>query len=251
MACFVPFNSRNLEICYLTFRPTVVCVEELVEVLKHFSLYTESLGCLYNSIFKSIHGNMIIWYGAWMKNKSNENKDLIIAALISMNVSTMAILTDHSYFQAYGGESKNGSPAATFCTGDTLSLTAIFQPNDQITEKDFSYACLAIFKSRFLKMEGAVAGVCLRSTHRPNVVSLYVWKSLQSCYAWILNSDSRKLFSPYYDGVSVDVKYDVFKVIYVSGDHVESLRFYTRLMIENDVQTAQEHNMVEDLESVA
>ncbi|KAJ6895016.1 hypothetical protein NC652_028688 [Populus alba x Populus x berolinensis] len=81
MACFVPFNNRNLEISFFIFRPIVAVVDELVETLKHFSACTESLGCVQSSIFKSIHGNMIIWYGAWMK-KSCENKELLTGELI-------------------------------------------------------------------------------------------------------------------------------------------------------------------------
>jgi hypothetical protein len=59
MACFVPFNGRDLDISLFIFRPTVVLVDEFVDDLKQFSLCTESLGCVQNSIFKSIHGNMV------------------------------------------------------------------------------------------------------------------------------------------------------------------------------------------------
>lgn len=60
MACYVPFNSRNLDISFFAFRPTVVYVDDLVECLKQFSSYTETLGCVHSSIFRSIHGNMVI-----------------------------------------------------------------------------------------------------------------------------------------------------------------------------------------------
>ena len=59
MACYMPFNSRNLDICFFIFRPTVVLVDEFVDSLKHFSLSTETLGCVQNSILKSIHGNLV------------------------------------------------------------------------------------------------------------------------------------------------------------------------------------------------
>ncbi|XP_057510460.1 uncharacterized protein LOC130792886 isoform X1 [Actinidia eriantha] len=126
MGCFVPFNNRNLDLSFYVFRPMVVLVDELVESLKHFSLCTESLGCVHSAVFRSIHGNMIIWYGAWMK-RSNENKELLNETLLSMltNVSSMAILIDYSFFDAYAGESRNGSPAAKFFTGDTISMNAI------------------------------------------------------------------------------------------------------------------------------
>lgn len=60
MTCYVPFSNRNLDLSIFVFRPTVVLVDDFVEALKQFSLCTEScLGCVHNSIFKSIHGNMV------------------------------------------------------------------------------------------------------------------------------------------------------------------------------------------------
>ncbi|XP_052179781.1 uncharacterized protein LOC127793054 [Diospyros lotus] len=219
MACFVPFNSRNLEISLFAFRPMVVVVDELMEALKHFSLCTESLGCVHSAIFRSIHGNMIMWYGAWWK-RSNENKDTLNATLLPMlgDVSRMAILIDHNFFDAYAGESRDGSPAAKFFTGDTISMGAVLLSRSNID--DLSYACLAIFRSRFAKMEGAVSGVCLKSQTLARTVSIFVWKSLQLCYSWILTSDRRSEVLPYLDKdqLSLDVKYDVFRVVYVSSD---------------------------------
>nr|GFC82314.1 UDP-4-amino-4,6-dideoxy-N-acetyl-beta-L-altrosamine transaminase [Tanacetum cinerariifolium] len=54
--------------------------DDLVDTLKHFSLFTERLGCIHSSIFKSIHGNMIVWYGAWIK-RSHDDKELLREAL--------------------------------------------------------------------------------------------------------------------------------------------------------------------------
>lgn len=59
MACFVPFNNRNLDLSFFVLRPTVVLVEELVDALKDFSACTETLGCVNSSIFRSIHGNLV------------------------------------------------------------------------------------------------------------------------------------------------------------------------------------------------
>lgn len=59
MACFFPYNSRNLDTSFFIFRPTIVIVDDLVEALKHFSYSTESLGCVHSAIFRSIHGNMV------------------------------------------------------------------------------------------------------------------------------------------------------------------------------------------------
>lgn len=133
MACYVPFNSRNLDISFFMFRPTVVYVDDLIEALKQFSCYTESLGCVHSSIFTSIHGNMvaiyafllrliefwsiaflcvhqrclvfgrwlvnfcvqIVWYGAWMK-RNDENKQLLVSALVSI----LCYLCLVSYFRS-------------------------------------------------------------------------------------------------------------------------------------------------------
>ncbi|KAJ9135821.1 hypothetical protein P3X46_032956 [Hevea brasiliensis] len=219
MACFVPFNNRNLDISFFVFKPTVVLVDKFVETLKHFSGSTENLGCVQSSIFRSIHGNMIIWYGAWMK-KFSENKELLTSALLSMlaNTSSMAIITEHGFFDAYAGESRDGSSAAKFSTGDAISMNIIVPQSGDIN--DLSYANLAIFKSHFLKMEGASAGVCLNCQSMPSVTCLYVWKSLQFCYSWIINSDHRRTMLPYLERFSLDIKYDIFRVVFVSSDNL-------------------------------
>lgn len=62
MSCFVPFNSRNIDISIFAFKPTVVLVDELIESLKRFSVCTENLGCVQSSIFKSIHGNLVSFF---------------------------------------------------------------------------------------------------------------------------------------------------------------------------------------------
>ncbi|XVF25418.1 hypothetical protein REPUB_Repub13aG0210700 [Reevesia pubescens] len=227
MACFVPFNNRNLDVTLFVFRPKVVLVDELVESLKQFCVCTETLGCVQSSIFKSIHGNLIIWYGGWMK-KSTENKELLTSTLLSMltSMSSMAVLTEHSFFDAYAGESKDGSNAAKFSTGDIVSMRVIESSSSDIN--DVSYANLALFKSRFLRMEGATAGVCLNCQSMPRVASLYVWKSLLLCYSWILTSDYRKTTLPYLDRFSLNIKYDVFWVVYVSSENVKNYQIPTQ-----------------------
>lgn len=221
MACFVPFNNRNLDVTLFVFKPTVVFVDELVESLKQFSVCTETLGCVQSSVFKSIHGNMIIWYGGWMK-KSTENKEILTTTLLSMlaSMSSMAVLTEHSFFDAYAGESKDGSIAAKFSTGDIVSMNLIASSSNDIN--DVSYANLALFKSHFLKMDGATTGVCLKCQSTPRVACLYVWKSLLLCYSWILNSDYRKTMLPYLDRFSLSVKYDIFWVVYVSSENAQN-----------------------------
>ncbi|KAJ4842772.1 hypothetical protein Tsubulata_010763, partial [Turnera subulata] len=158
MACFVPFNNRNLDISIFAFRPTVVLVDELIETLKHFSTCTERLGCVLSSIFQSIHGNMIIWYGAWIK-RSSENEERLTETLQSMliNTSSMAILIESCFFDAYAGESWDGSSAAKFSKGGILSMNMIVLPKAG-NISDLSYANLALFKCRFRKMEGAASG---------------------------------------------------------------------------------------------
>ncbi|XP_050370600.1 uncharacterized protein LOC126788635 [Argentina anserina] len=226
MACFMPFNNRNLDISIFVFRPTVVHVEELLAGLKKFSLCTETLGCVQSSILQSIHGNMIIWFGAWLK-RSSENKESLTASLLSMlsNLSTKAILVDHTFFDAYAGESRDGSCAAKFCTGDTVSLS-VASFNGAADVNDISYACSALFKSGFHKMEGVRSGVCFKCQTKPSVASFYVWKSLQYCYSWILSSDQRKLLLPYFETYSIDIKYDIFRVVYVSGDNEPKFQFF-------------------------
>ncbi|XVE88439.1 hypothetical protein DITRI_Ditri19aG0070000 [Diplodiscus trichospermus] len=234
MACFVPFNNRNLDVTLFVFRPTVVLVDELIDSLKQFCVCTETLGCVQSSIFKSIHGNLIIWYGGWMK-KSTENKELLTSTLLSMltSMSSMAVLTEYSFFDAYAGESKDGSNAAKFSTGDIVSMNIIASSSTDLN--DVTYANLALFKSRFLKMEGATAGVCLKCQSMPMVACLYVWKSLLLCYSWILTSDYRKTMLPYLDRFSLSIKYDIFWVIYVSSENVQNYQIPPqRHVLENE-----------------
>ncbi|XP_062094417.1 uncharacterized protein LOC133800470 [Humulus lupulus] len=223
-ACFIPFNNRNLDISFFAFRPTVVLVDDLIEALKHFSLCTESLGCVQSSLLQSIHGNMILWYGAWLK-KSCENKESLIATLLSMltNISSMAILAEHSFFDSYAGESRDSGSAAKFCRGDTISMSvaSLSSKNDI---NDLSYACLALFKSSFLRMDGVTSGVCLKCQNKPVAACFYVWKGLQFCYSWIL-TDHRSSMLPYLERFSLELKYDIFRVVYVSGDNVLNVPF--------------------------
>ncbi|KAI3416912.1 uncharacterized protein J3R85_014896 [Psidium guajava] len=217
MSCFVPFNRRNLDVSFFVFRPTSVLVDELVEALKRFAASAGSVGCVQSSIFRSIHGNMIIWYGAWTR-KSSGDKESLNATLLSMltGVSSMAILVEHSFFEPYAGESRDGASAAKFSTGDIISVDAAESTTSEVG--DLAHACLALFKSRFMKIEGMDARVCLRSQSRPRVACVHMWKSLQFCYSWILNAEYRNSVLPYLDRLSLDLKYDIFKVVYVSGE---------------------------------
>ncbi|XP_058091306.1 uncharacterized protein LOC131237492 [Magnolia sinica] len=225
MPCFVPFSNRNLDISFFVFRPVGLFSDELIEALKYFSFCCEDHGCTYSSVFKSIHGNLVIWYGAWLK-RSNEKKKQLTATLISAlaNISNLAVLMDYGFFESYAGESKDGHPAAKFSSGDTISMCSMLPCSDDLS--DLSYACLAVLKSCFLKMEGVSAGVCFRCHDRPRVACLHVWKSLHSCYAWFLSSNYRKTLSPFLDHLYVDIKYDVFRVVYVSSDDTLNLRVF-------------------------
>lgn len=223
-SCFIPFTSRNLESTFFVFRQTVVLVDELIAALKRFSLSTQNLlGCVHSAIFTSIHGSMIIWYGAWIK-RSEENKESLNATLRSMlknEVLSMAVLIDNCFFDAYGGSSRDGSPAAEFLRGDTISMySGYFSSTDDVQE--VSYAALAIFKSNFLKMKGSsTSGVCLKSQKQPRIIGLSVWKSLEDCYSYIFDIDVREVVLPYLDDHivrSMEFKYDVFRVAFVSGE---------------------------------
>ncbi|XP_042520385.1 uncharacterized protein LOC122093902 [Macadamia integrifolia] len=214
-------------------RPVVVFTEELVDALTHFSVCSESLGCVYSSIFKSIHGNMIIWYGAWMK-RSDDQKKLLHETLLSklQHITSMAILLDNSFFNAYAGESKNGFPAAKFSTGDTILVNTMDLRSNGFDD-NLPYLCLALFKSYFLKMEGLAAGVCFQCEDRPRVACLYVWKSLQACYSWLLNSDYRNTIHLYLEPFSPNIKYDIFKVVYVNSEDELNLGLFPPRVLEN------------------
>ncbi|XP_058752726.1 uncharacterized protein LOC131625908 [Vicia villosa] len=234
MACSVAFNNKNLEISFFVFKPTIVIIDDLVHVLKLFSLSAENLGCVQSSIFRSIHGNMIIWYGAWQK-QSNKEKELLTSTLKSMlaKVSAMAKLIDHNFLEAYAGESIDGSSTAKLTTGDIISINTADTPSRKDLD-NLSYAVLALFRSRFAKMEGVTSGLCLKGQTRPIVVCIHVWKSLHFCYSWILNSDHRKWMMPYLERFSIDMKYDIFKVVYVSGDNVVDVNYVSHhQMLEN------------------
>ncbi|KAK7284030.1 hypothetical protein RIF29_13781 [Crotalaria pallida] len=232
--CSMALNIKDLDISCFVFKPTVVIIDHLVNGLKQFSLGTQNLGCVQSSIFRSIHGNMIIWYGAWQKRTSDE-KEKLITNLKSMltNVTRMCVLVEHNFLDAYAVESRDGTSTVKFCIGDIISMNSATTIKTE--HNDLCYAALAIFKSRFAKMDGISAGICLKGQSIPRVVCIQVWKSLQLCYSWILNSDHRKWMMPYLERFSVDMKYDVFRVVHVSGDHVVNLPYIsTHQMIENE-----------------
>jgi hypothetical protein len=177
---------------------------------------------------------MIIWYGAWQKH-SNKEKELLTSTLKSMltELSTMCILIEHSFLEAYAGESRDGSSTAKFSTGDIISINSANTPSRNDLN-DLSYAVLALFRSRFAKMEGMTSGLCLKGQSKPIVVCIHVWKSLQFCYSWILTSDHRKWMMPYLERFSINMKYDIFKVMYVSGENFV------------DVNCVSSHQMLEN-----
>ncbi|XP_024992974.1 uncharacterized protein LOC112526787 [Cynara cardunculus var. scolymus] len=246
MACFMPFTNRNLDIFMCVLRPTVAIVDDLLHTLKHFSFFTERLGCIHSSIFNSLHGNMIVWYGAWIK-RSNENKKLLYEDLLSAltNLQNMAVLLNHNFMVTYGGVAKDGSLAAKFSTGDTICFSSNhLLPDTKLNEQDFGYACFSIFQSYFPTMDGVVAGVCLKCASQPMVANFYVWKNLQSCYSFLLNNDHREMLENCFQDAAVFVKYDVYKVVYVSADNISTFQYYPpHKLLENHVS-----NVVEDLE---
>lgn len=159
---------------------------------------------------------------------------------VNANLSHLAILLDYGFFEAYAGESKDEkggliNTAAKFATGDTISMTAILPKSEDVS--DLSYACLAVMRSCFLRMEGVVSGVCFKCLDKPMVASLHVWKSLHSCYSWLLTSDHRKLISPYINHLSSRVDYDLFRVEYVSSDDVVNVRHFLPARGQSTVAT--------------
>ncbi|CAL0329748.1 unnamed protein product [Lupinus luteus] len=234
MQCSVSFNNKDLDISCFVFKPAIIIIDNLIQGLVQFSLDTEKLGCVQSSVFRSIHGNMIIWFGAWQKQNSDEKEKLIIN-LKSMltNVKKMAVLVEHNFLDAYAGESRDGSTNVKFCTGDIISITTATTPTTKLD--DLCYSVLAIFKSRFAETGGINAGLCLKGQSIPSVVCIQVWKSLQFCYSWVLNSDHRKWMIPYLESFSINMKYDIYRIVYVSGEHVVNLPYISlRQMLKNE-----------------
>lgn len=194
----------------------------------------------------------IIWCGIWTK-KLIQNPQLLSETLVSYTLtfliflithlrlllyinflhfvqlqtmisktSNMATLLDLSFFEAYGGESMDGSCVAKFTSKSIISMISIAAKCGDIN--DLSYACLAIFKSRFRKIEGVNSGICLKSQNRPTVVSLHVWNSPFYCYSWILNSDHLNSMLPYLDHFSLCIKYDIYQVVNISDANVPNFK---------------------------
>ncbi|KAK1308408.1 hypothetical protein QJS10_CPA09g00650 [Acorus calamus] len=223
MPCLVPFNDEEVELSFFAFRPVGLFAEEVVEALKWFSFYNESqLGCAFSCVMKSIHGSMV-------------------STLSS--ISNLAILLDHGFLGAYAGQNKDGrsSSAAKFSLGDAVSVYNIFPKNDN--NELLSYACMAILRSFLPTMEGVASGLCFNRKDKPMVSCLHVWRSLFDCYSWLLTSDPQTKTLPYLSEVSEDVEYDVFRVVYVSGDEVGNARF---MMLRN----GEEEEEVSEMERV-
>ncbi|TKY59838.1 hypothetical protein E2542_SST16932 [Spatholobus suberectus] len=137
--------------------------------------------------------------------------------MLTNNVTRMAVLVEHNFLDAYAGESRDGSLTVKFSTGDIISMNKVVTTTKDLD--DLCYAVLAIFRSRFSKTEGITGGLCMKGQSLPRVVCIQVWQSLQFCYSWILSSDHRKWMMPYLERFSTDMKYDIFRVVYVSGDN--------------------------------
>ncbi|KEH20520.1 hypothetical protein MtrunA17_Chr8g0376721 [Medicago truncatula] len=245
VTCCIDFSNKDLEISFFVFKPTVVIVDRLIHEIKQFSSRAENLGCVQSSILKSIHGNMIIWFGAWQK-RSYDEKDKLTADLLSIliHVTRMAVLVEHYFLNAYAGESRDGSSTINFSTGDIISMNSILTNIKDLN--DLCYAILAIFRSRFSQIQGKNSGLCLKGQKLPNVVCIHVWKSLQFCYSWILNPDYRNWMIPYLERFSINMmKYDIFRVVYVSGDNIVNLPYDYNVheMLENEEESRHGHVM--------
>lgn len=154
------------------------------------------------------------------------------------NVTKMAVLVEHNFLEAYAGESRDGSLTVKFSTGDIISMNSVGTTTKDLD--DLCYAVLAIFRSRFSKIEGISAGLCMKGQCLPRVVCIHVWQSLQFCYSWILTSDHRKRMMPYLERFSTEMKYDIFRVVYVSGDNVVKPPCDSpHRMLENEEESTQ------------
>ncbi|KAG0501843.1 hypothetical protein HPP92_001915 [Vanilla planifolia] len=194
--------------------------------MKCFSFQAEDLGCLHNSVMKSVHGNLVVWYGAWIK-RSEENRRILYNTLLSaiQDLSHLGILLQHGFYDVYAGESNDGQPHARFSSGDAVLLCGMVPVSNDTSE----LLCLhGDPRSGFRKAEGSVAGACLQCRDRPMVAMLHVWKSLQACYSWLIASDYRKTIRPYISNFINDAQFDVFRVIYVSSDDFSKLSDLTQ-----------------------
>lgn len=147
-------------------------------------------------------------------------------------ISSMAYIIDNTFFQAYGGESKDGFLAARFSTGDTVSFSVIaHSSSDDASQIDLSSGILATLQVLFPTMDGATSAVCLKKNYNINNISdrgasddciliFRVWESLESCYSYTMRSDRKYVIVPFLEGLSLYLKHDIFRVIYVSGDNV-------------------------------
>jgi len=162
-------------------------------------------------------------------------------SLLASNVTRMAVIVEHNFLEAYAGESRDGSLTVKFSTGDIISMDWVVTTTRDLN--DLSYAALAIFRSRFSKIDGITSGLCMKGQCLPSVVCIHVWQSLQFCYSWILHPDHRKWMMPYLERFSTEMKYDIFRVVYVSGDNVMNLPSYFPHSMLEDAEESTPHLM--------
>ncbi|KAL4200602.1 hypothetical protein AMTRI_Chr02g254420 [Amborella trichopoda] len=225
MPCFIPFSNNNLQITFFAFKPHGGCGAELVDSLKRFSFWSEALGCAYAAVFKSIHGNLVVWYGAWTKRSTDQGEiaNIPLVQALLRSASHQATILDTGLFQVCFGESKDGIPASKFSSGDTVSIHMLFTGLDNLY--NLTYGCMALAKSYFSNVEGVSSASCLSSLDNPKVLCLHVWKSLDMCYSWLLGLDGGTTMRPLISHLVKDIKYDVFKVVYVMGDEIMCLNY--------------------------
>lgn len=143
-------------------------------------------------------------------------------------ISGKGVLVEESFMDAYGGESRdNGFEAARLSSGDIISINYAATTSRDLN--DVCYAVLALFRSRFAKMEGINSGLCFKSQTQsmPTVLCLHVWDSLLSCYSWILNSHHTNWMLPYLERFSIHFKYDILRVEYVTTSDHHSSHYYS------------------------
>ncbi|XP_078438472.1 uncharacterized protein LOC144708891 [Wolffia australiana] len=222
MPCVVPLDKK-MDLSFFAFRQVGVFPDELIESLKLFSYFCEDLGCVYSAVFKCVHGNLIVWYGAWIKRPEDERR-LLYDHLVSTleRASHLGALLDHGFFETYAGMSKDGRSAVRFVKGDTVWMAAM-TPNGDDPAK-LSYACMAVFKSCYLHEEGVAAGACFTCLDKPMVASVQLWRSLFDCYSWLIRSSHRTSVRPFLAHLSDDCEFELFTVVFVSSDELPPLQ---------------------------
>ncbi|GLJ40974.1 hypothetical protein SUGI_0848190 [Cryptomeria japonica] len=217
MPTVIQFHG-NSRICIISFKPHSPPADDLVATLVSYTNWFENSGYLNSSfILRSIHGNLVMWFGFWGNYELDSNQIEAMQAVHEI-LSKMAQITGHFYHSLYHGQSKTGLPFAKVSRGDFVTTRLVLTETEK--QESLCYACVAILKSYFNKTKGLRSCTCFKSLDGDKVLALAVWNELSAAYAWILDSgpNSEKVISGYVAELIVSTTYDVMEVVYATGD---------------------------------